>query len=34
MQTTTVMMMLGGLLVFSVVTLFLGVKNGEYRASH
>ncbi|MDS0281256.1 DUF7333 family protein [Haloarcula onubensis] len=34
MQTSTVMMVLGGLLVFGVVTLLLGVKHGEYRASH
>ena len=34
MTTSTVMMVLGGLLVFGVVTLLLGVKHGEYRASH
>ena len=34
MATSTVMMVLGGLLVFGVVTLVLGVKHGEYRASH
>ncbi|PSP83654.1 hypothetical protein BRC96_07485 [Halobacteriales archaeon QS_6_64_34] len=34
MQMSTVMMVLGGLLVFGVVTLLLGVKHGEYRASH
>ena len=34
MATSTVMMVLGGLLVFGVVTLLLGVKHGEYRASH
>lgn len=34
MTTSTVMMVLGGLLVFGVVTLVLGVKHGEYRASH
>lgn len=33
MQQSTVMMVLGGLLVFGVVTLLLGVKHGEYRAS-
>ena len=34
MTTGTVMMVLGGLLVFGVVKLLLGVKHGEYRASH
>jgi len=34
MQMSTVMMVLGGLLVFGVITLLLGVKHGEYRASH
>ncbi len=34
MSMMTVMMVLGGLLVFGVVTLLLGVKHGEYRASH
>ena len=34
MATSTVTMVLGGLLVFGVVTLLLGVKHGEYRASH
>ncbi|MHB9288241.1 hypothetical protein ACKVMT_14530 [Halobacteriales archaeon Cl-PHB] len=34
MQTSTVMMVLGGLFVFGVVTLLLGVKHGEYRAGH
>jgi hypothetical protein len=33
MTTSTVMMVLGGLLVFGLVTLTLGVKHGEYRAS-
>jgi len=33
MATSTVMMVLGGLLVFGVVTLLLGVKHGEYRAT-
>ena len=32
MQTSTVTMVLGGLLVFGIVTLLLGVKHGEYRA--
>lgn len=31
MQTSTVGMVLGGLLVFGLVTLLLGVKHGEYR---
>jgi len=34
MATSTVMMVMGGLLVFGVITLLLGVKHGEYRASH
>ena len=34
MTTSTVMMVMGGLLVFGVVTLLLGVKHGEYRATH
>jgi len=33
MTTSTVMMVLGGLLVFGLVTLGLGVKHGEYRAT-
>lgn len=33
MTTSTVMMVLGGLLVFGVLTLVLGVKHGEYRAA-
>jgi purine-cytosine permease-like protein len=33
MRPTTVMMVVGGLLVFGVVTLVLGIKHGEYRAS-
>jgi len=33
MQTSTVGMVLGGLLVFGLVTLLLGVKHGEYRAA-
>lgn len=32
MSESTVAMVLGGLLVFGVVTLLLGVKHGEYRA--
>ncbi|GAA0246161.1 hypothetical protein ACFFQF_05250 [Haladaptatus pallidirubidus] len=32
MITSTVMMVLGGLAVFGMLTLFLGVKHGEYRA--
>jgi len=34
MQIGTVIMVLGGLLVFGAVTLLFGVKHGEYRASH
>jgi len=33
MQTSTVGMVLGGLFVFGLLTLFLGVKHGEYRAT-
>jgi hypothetical protein len=33
MSTGTVMMVSGGLVVFGVLTLFLGVKHGEYRAN-
>ncbi|WP_435179784.1 DUF7333 family protein [Halorussus sp. AFM4] len=33
MTTSTVMMVLGGLAVFGLLTLFLGVKHGEYRAT-
>ncbi|RBI61165.1 DUF7333 family protein [halophilic archaeon] len=33
MTTSTVMMVLGGLAVFGVLTLLLGVKHGEYRAA-
>jgi hypothetical protein len=33
MTTTTVMMVLGGLAVFGLLTLWLGVKHGEYRAT-
>jgi hypothetical protein len=33
MSTGTVMMVLGGLAVFGVLTLALGVKHGEYRAA-
>jgi len=33
MTTSTVMMVLGGLAVFGLLTLWLGVKHGEYRAT-
>jgi asparagine N-glycosylation enzyme membrane subunit Stt3 len=33
MSTDTVTMVLGGLLVFGLLTLFVGIKHGEYRAS-
>jgi len=33
MSTSTVMMVSVGLVVFGVLTLFLGIKHGEYRAS-
>ncbi len=32
MASSTVMMVLGGLLVFGVLTLFIGIQHGEYRA--
>lgn len=32
MSSSTVMMVGGGLVVFGVLTLLLGVKHGEYRA--
>ncbi|WP_449272222.1 DUF7333 family protein [Halorhabdus rudnickae] len=32
MQTSTVAMVSGGLAVFGLVTLLVGVKHGEYRA--
>lgn len=32
MQTSTVAMVLGGLFVFGVLVLALGVRHGEYRA--
>lgn len=32
MQTSTVAMVSGGLVVFGGLTLLLGVKHGEYRA--
>jgi hypothetical protein len=33
MAASTVGMVLGGLLVFGIVTLFVGVQHGEYRAT-
>lgn len=33
MAGSTVSMVLGGLLIFGVVTLLLGVKHGEHRAN-
>ncbi|WP_160135065.1 DUF7333 family protein [Halococcus salsus] len=33
MTASTVGMVLGGLLVFGIVTLFVGVQHGEYRAT-
>ncbi len=33
MSASTVAMVLGGLAVFGVLTLILGVKHGEYRAT-
>jgi ABC-type transport system involved in cytochrome bd biosynthesis fused ATPase/permease subunit len=34
MAMSTVMMVLGGLLVFGVLTLFVGVQHGKYRATN
>jgi hypothetical protein len=35
MQTSTVLMMvLPPLVIFGLVVLYLGIKHGEYRASH
>ena len=33
MAQSTVMMVLGGLFVFGVITLAVGVQHGEYRAT-
>lgn len=33
MSSETVMMVLGGLFVFGILSLALGVKHGEYRAT-
>ena len=33
MASSTVMMVLGGLLVFGLLTLFVGIQHGEYRAT-
>ncbi|WP_324758526.1 DUF7333 family protein [Haloarcula sp. GH36] len=32
--STVFMMVLPSMIVFSVIAFFLGMKNGEYRASH
>ena len=34
MMTSTVMVVLGGLLVFGLLTLFLGVQHGKYRMTN
>lgn len=34
MDTSTVAMVSGGLVVFGLLSLLLGIKHGEYRASH
>ena len=34
MTASTVGMVLGGLLVFGVITLLVGVRHGEYRATN
>lgn len=33
MAMSTVMMVLGGLLVFGLLTLFIGIQHGQYRAA-
>lgn len=33
MSMSTVMMVAGGLFVFGLLTLLIGIKHGEYRAS-
>ena len=34
MQTSTQIMVIAGLAVFGVISLYLGVQHGEYRAQH
>ena len=34
MQTSTIIMVTVGLAVFGMLSLYLGVKHGEYRATH
>jgi hypothetical protein len=34
MTTSTVMMVLGGLLVFGLLTLFIGIQHGKYRSTN
>ncbi|MFC6965248.1 hypothetical protein ACFQL7_28565 [Halocatena marina] len=34
MTTSTVMMVLGGLLVFGILTLFIGIKHGKHLAAN
>ena len=34
MQTSTILMVVVGLTVFGGISLYLGVKHGEYRAQH
>lgn len=34
MTTSTVMMVLGGLLIFGLITLFIGVQHGKYQTTN
>ncbi|MFC6961146.1 DUF7333 family protein [Halocatena marina] len=34
MSATTKSMVSGGLLVFGIVTFYIGIKHGEFRATH
>lgn len=34
MQSSTVLMVIVGLTIFGGISLYLGVKHGEYRAQH
>lgn len=34
MSTTTTTMVSGGLLVFGIIAFYIGVKHGEFRATH
>lgn len=34
MATSTKTMVSGGLIVFGIVTFYIGIKHGEFRATH